>query len=561
MDGSVLERLARGPEVTMEQLVVLSTAFLRGLGRPTRIMWSLDPSPLRPEDVFKQLKEVQAKKSNVAKRKRGRQGVQIEATRESEQDTSGRDEASENKEHKSTRKRKCDVELEVAMAMAMEASSWVTPVDQPREANAAVSDDRGPEVTTREHLDWRYWIEVYSPQRGSWQPLHLVPLPGKPAISHVVAFNGRGAKDLTRKYCDKEDISRVLAKRDEGWWNQTMSSLRRGETMALRRCLEDRRDDTAVAELAERTAAQEDHQMVAKEEEAHRQAPATIKAFQNHPHYILKRHVKTHQVIKPGTNPVGVLKGEPYFNRSDLCAVHTAQEWKRQGRQVKESELDQPVKLIKKRGVQHTEAELEGMDPSTSQQLMSSFYGPWQTNPWVPPAAKDGVVPKNEYGSVEVPPLCHTLPGGTVHVDLPEVAKVCRQLGIDYAEAVSGFEYRKRRMVPKKCGVVVCCESEDILRGAWSEYTRHQSQLAKEKRMAQGEAAWRDLIAALLTHIRVHRSFANGDDVEAALLEHASKKKDILIGKVRSKGSKNLASAETRHPKESTEVDLDVEEI
>ena len=143
------------------------------------------------------------------------------------------------------------------------------------------------------------------------------------------------------------------------------------------------------------------------------------------------------------------------------------------------------------------------------------------------PSAKDGIVPKNEWGSVEIPPLAHALPGGTVHVDLPDAAKVCRQLGIDFADAVSGFEYKKRRMVPTKCGVVVCAESEDVLREAWIEYTRHAAIVAKEKRLLEGELAWRDLLAALVTHIRVHRSFA---DDEGALLLHASMKNDIKGG-------------------------------
>ena len=211
-----------------------------------------------------------------------------------------------------------------------------------------------------------------------------------------------------------------------------------------------------------------------------------------------------------------------------MCVVHTAEKWKRQGRIVREDELAKPVKLIKKRGVQQVEADLEYLDPSTSQQLMSSFYGPWQTDVWEMPSAKDGIVPKNEWGSIEIPPLGHALPGGTAHVDLPDAAKVCRRLGIDFADAVDGFEFKKRRMIPTKCGVVVCLENEEMLRNAWSEYVRHERQVAKEKRLAAGEAAWRDLLTAALTHIRVHRSFA--DDVEAALLEHASMKKDIKGG-------------------------------
>ena len=40
----------------------------------------------------------------------------------------------------------------------------------------------------------------------------------------------------------------------------------------------------------------------------------------------------------------------------------------------------------------------------------TSLYGEWQTEVWVAPEAKDGVVPKNERGNVMCPPLVPSLP-------------------------------------------------------------------------------------------------------------------------------------------------------
>lgn len=68
------------------------------------------------------------------------------------------------------------------------------------------------------------------------------------------------------------------------------------------------------------------------------------------------------------------------------------------------------------------------------------LYGFWQTDPWQPPKAEGGVVPKNERGNVECPPFAKALPQGTVHVALPGAAAVCRQLKIDFAPALVGFE-------------------------------------------------------------------------------------------------------------------------
>lgn len=42
-------------------------------------------------------------------------------------------------------------------------------------------------------------------------------------------------------------------------------------------------------------------------------------------------------------------------------------------------------------------------------------FGKWQTDQYVPPEAKNGVVPRNEYGNVDLFKEC-MLPKGTVHM-------------------------------------------------------------------------------------------------------------------------------------------------
>ena len=555
VDGNVVERLEKGTELNVEQMVVLSAALLRGIGIPTRIMWALEPIPLRPEDVVKQQKgggKEQKKSKRPTDKLKDRKTMNKGSTR---QKAPRREEEPNGVTNEP--KRKFDIELEQATAMAMEVSSWAVEMRQEGKDDA-VRDVSKPSPSLDPSLSTRYWLELYLHDKGSWETLHIVPPPVPLIEPYVIAFNGHGAKDLTKKYCMQEHLARITPLRDESWWSQTMSSHRRAETAALRASLEKHKSSVGdnAATLVAKASEHEDNSIVAKEERARREVPTTIKGFQKHEQFILKRHIKTHEVLTPGAQAVGMVKGEPYYNRSDVCVVHTAEKWKRQGRIVKESELNKPVKLIKKRGAQQSEADLEYLDPSSTQQLMSSFYGPWQTVEWEMPSAKDGIVPKNEWGSVEIPPLAHALPGGTAHVDLPDAAKVCRQIGIDFADAVSGFDYKKRRMVPTKRGVVVCAENEELLRNAWSEFIRHEQQVAKEKRLLEGEAAWRDLLAAALTHIRVHQSFA--DNVEAALLEHASMKNDILPrGLKDSRGNKATGEASP----EDNLVTHEVEEI
>lgn len=50
------------------------------------------------------------------------------------------------------------------------------------------------------------------------------------------------------------------------------------------------------------------------------------------------------------------------------------------------------------------------------------------------------------------------LPPGTVHLRLQRVVPVAKRLGIDFAPAMVGFEFRNGRSVPVYEGIVVCDE-------------------------------------------------------------------------------------------------------
>jgi len=57
---------------------------------------------------------------------------------------------------------------------------------------------------------------------------------------------------------------------------------------------------------------------------------------------------------------------------------------------------------------------------------------------------------------VEVPPFARALPRGTRHLRVQGLVPVCRQLGVDFAPALAGFDPQGGRMVPRLEGIVVC---------------------------------------------------------------------------------------------------------
>ncbi len=72
------------------------------------------------------------------------------------------------------------------------------------------------------------------------------------------------------------------------------------------------------------------------------------------------------------------------------------------------------------------------------------LFGEWQTSTYIPPVATDGIVPCNEYGNVDLfkPEM---LPVGCVHIVEPTAARLCRKLGINYAEAITGKELTTKK--------------------------------------------------------------------------------------------------------------------
>jgi xeroderma pigmentosum group C-complementing protein len=163
----------------------------------------------------------------------------------------------------------------------------------------------------------------------------------------------------------------------------------------------------AAALLAKREEAELSHR-----EAAHRRGvPATIDAFKGHSLYVLQRHIGKYQArplaagpapssargavppprrrlacrapatpapaqspcarpawprlrlpppprappphaqaLPPDAKPLGLHKKEPYFDRSELSDLHTAERWRREHwRDVRADELERPAKVVKKR--------------------------------------------------------------------------------------------------------------------------------------------------------------------------------------------------------------------
>jgi xeroderma pigmentosum group C-complementing protein len=121
------------------------------------------------------------------------------------------------------------------------------------------------------------------------------------------------------------------------------------------------------------------------------------------------------------------------------------------------------------------------------------------------------VIPKNDYGNIDcfVPRM---VPRGAVHIPFPGTARICKRLGIDYAEAVTGFEFGSQMAVPVIEGVVVAAENKDLVKDAWradNEEKRRKEQRKAEAKILQ---TWRKFLFGLRIAERVREEYAEDEE-------------------------------------------------
>lgn len=192
-----------------------------------------------------------------------------------------------------------------------------------------------------------------------------------------------------------------------------------------------------------------------------------------------------------------------------MQTLHTKERWLREGLQVRENET--PAKVVKSsyknRKGQFIEVDSgDGERELGSDDGLISLFGKWQTEPLCLPPAVNGIVPKNERGQVDVwSEKC--LPPGTIHLRLPRLVPVVKRLGINFAPAMVGFEFRNGRTVPVYEGLVVCTEFRYAILEAYAEEEQRREEEEKKKDERQALSRWYQLLASMVTRQRLNESY------------------------------------------------------
>ncbi|KAJ5732066.1 Rad4 beta-hairpin domain 1 [Penicillium malachiteum] len=250
------------------------------------------------------------------------------------------------------------------------------------------------------------------------------------------------------------------------------------------------------------------------------QTTDTLQSLRTSTEFVLERFLRREEALRPGAESVRIFvagkgaraKEEPVFRRADVVKCMSAESWHKEGRQIQAGAVAlkrvpiRAVTLIRKR-------EVEELQRETGEKPLQGLYARDQTEYIIPPPIVDGIIPKNDYGNIDcfVPSM---VPRGASHVPLPGTVRICKKLGIDYAEAVTGFEFGSKMAVPVIQGVVIAAENEDLLRDAWrieAAEKRKREQLKAEKRILQ---TWRKFLFGLRIAKRVREEYGGLDPAD-----------------------------------------------
>ncbi|KAH7083471.1 hypothetical protein BKA63DRAFT_503072 [Paraphoma chrysanthemicola] len=358
-----------------------------------------------------------------------------------------------------------------------------------------------------------YWVEVFNTAHQKWvaidthstftvnNPEKLEPplSHAQNSLSYAIAFEeDYSARDVTRRYAKAYNAKtrkfRVeCTPHGAEWWRRTLKFFKRH--IPLDR---DQIEDVALAR-----------------KEASEGIPKNVQDFKDHPVYVLERHLKHNQVIHP-LDPVGKVnvssamnpKMESIYRRKNVHIVRSADKWYRMGQDVKDGE--QPLKHAKPKKNRRLSV---GPDMDVDEQQEDAgagLYAEFQTQLYVPPSVVRGRVPRNAYGNLDlyVPSMCP--PGGT-HVRHKLASKAARIVGVDYADAVTGFSFKGRHGTAIVQGVVVAAEYAEAVQEVIDGMIYEQEAAADAARTRESLRLWRRFFLGLRIAERVNAMEIDGE--------------------------------------------------
>ncbi|CAG8961627.1 hypothetical protein HYFRA_00006164 [Hymenoscyphus fraxineus] len=398
-----------------------------------------------------------------------------------------------------------------------------------------------------------YWTEILSPITHIYTAVDAIVLPlhatkneefakflsppksdkVRQVTSYIIGHSSDGtAKDVTTRYLkgkmwpgrtkgfrlppEKVPIhdrnGKVKRYEIHSWFQDLMSLYSRGTKKCPR---------TEIDEEEEAT----DLKPAKREKKVVEEGKETLQSYKTSTEFVLERHLKREEAIKPGSKHVKMftIKGkgdeastqEKVFRRKDVVNCKSMETWHKEGRAPREGE--EPLKRVPYRAATtNRRRELAEAEIATGGKVLQGLFSREQTDWIIPPPIEDGIIPKNSFGNIDLY-VESMLPKGAVHIPWRGTVKICKRLGIDYAEAVTGFEFGHRMAVPVIEGVVVAEEHHSSIMAEWEKDEAERNRKEDEKRQKAAINMWRRMLMGLRIIERVREEYGadGGFEVDA----------------------------------------------
>jgi hypothetical protein len=206
--------------------------------------------------------------------------------------------------------------------------------------------------------------------------------------------------------------------------------------------------------------------------------PESVYEFRVNKIYTLKSILNRSEYIPPEIQPTQhVFKEEQVYLKKDVIELYSRFHYRLEGRIVRPGET--PMKIIPNFFKQDQLVEL--FSRSQTENFVLQVVG--------------NKLPENEYGNIEV---YNGVPEKCVHLEQKGVWRACKQLGVQYKTAITGFDRKSFRLLPIKSGVVILKKDEKKVRQKYTQIQLEIEQKEKKKAYEDSKRLWKSLLKTIL---------------------------------------------------------------
>jgi xeroderma pigmentosum group C-complementing protein len=140
-------------------------------------------------------------------------------------------------------------------------------------------------------------------------------------------------------------------------------------------------------------------------------------------------------------------------------------------------------------------------------------YALFQTELYIPPPVIGGRIPKNAFGNLDVY-VPSMVPPGAVHIRSLEAKNAARLLNIDYADAVTGFQFKGRHGTAVINGIIIACEYEEAIEAVLDGFADARTDALEEHRSSEALRRWKRFFHGLriVDRLKGYRKSGEGDE-------------------------------------------------